>query len=199
MLSMMSFFNTQAFFLLILCFNKVLATENPSQKAPDPQKELQSSMLEAKKMNDSMQKINVIFQSCHMNSDCIIPKLNEMVEKDNDNIAKALLEDFESRQQMSKQLLENCYAQEKSKVSEALTSCTPNSDKCIETKLLSLIESGNFIAELALLGYYKQQNNAEKALEWKQKIESHELSGNAGLNECLRQALHPAKNKADIK
>lgn len=91
----------------------------------------------------------------------------------------------------------NCYQFEKLEVNKTLTLCitsNPNNspkskaeiNQCIENNLSQLVHQGNHVAEVALLGFYKDQNNPMKVAEWKQKIEEHQSKvGYNALKNCL--------------
>ncbi len=147
-------------------------------------------MQELQKMSDSMQRINALFSTCKMQSDCILSGLRDMNAKEKDPVAKIMLEEFEKQQQITMQSFEACFEQEKLEVMTAISLCVKNSSvpmphQCIESTLLSLIEKGNTFAGMTLIQFYKEQNNPRKAAEWEQKLSSSQNWNNESLKKCF--------------
>jgi len=180
--------------LFLSCFFAICHAEPPSNQPssvsqPNMEK-MAHDMQELQKMSDSMQRINALFSTCKMQSDCILSGLRDMNAKEKDPVAKIMLEEFEKQQQITMQSFEACFEQEKLEVMTAISLCVKNSSvpmphQCIESTLLSLIEKGNTFAGMTLIQFYKEQNNPRKAGEWEQKLSSSQNWNNESLKKCF--------------
>lgn len=187
------------FWALLLC--SILTTcyaEQPgSQNRPNLHEleKMSESMTQLQKMSDSMQRINALFSACKMQSECILASLREMATKEQDAVAKMILEEFEKQQKLTLETFEACFEQEKAEVMNALSHCDHSSPKaiakesadCFESTLLSLVAQGNTFAEIALIQFYKSQDNPAKAAEWEQKIRETKNLNNDVLTKCLQE------------
>jgi len=181
--------------LFLSCFFATCHAEPPSKQPssvsqPNMEKMAQD-MQELQKMSDSMQRINALFSTCKMQSDCILSGLRDMNAKEKNPVAKIMLEEFEKQQQITMQSFEACFEQEKLEVMTAISLCVTNSSvsmphQCIESTLLSLIEKGNTFAGMTLVQFYKEQNNPRKAAEWEQKLSSSQNWNNESLKKCFQ-------------
>lgn len=142
-------------------------------------RDVQQSMQELNQTSSSIQKINIIFKNCQMKQACILKALSELAKTQNDSVAKYMLEELSKQAAFNFDLYNKCFEKQKAKVDLALSVCISQSrqppllsDKsgCFEKALLSLVESGNTVAQQVLTSLYETQKDNKKLNDLYEKI-----------------------------
>lgn len=156
-------------FLALMALHCATACD-AAEKNISTESEIMQSASDLQTMSRSVQKINALFSNCKMQNDCILKGLQDLAQKEHDPLAISMLDEYTKKSQLMVKAYEPCFEFLKAEVDKALNECMTASKQapfqgdpkqCYEKSLITLIDSGNDVAEYTLLSLYQLRNEPQ--------------------------------------